>query len=175
MDTRLHTKRLTLLRPVPEDLEDIFRILSDRRNIPADWPDAVCWREEAEGLFQRWDRQWEEYDAGCYTVRLRGRDRTIGFAGIAHIRWAGRAVLQLHCLLDHRARGRGYGREAATAVVEQANEYFELPPVLARVRPEEAAAVHVLRTLGFERNPEQGGEGTGSYEDRYVLNWDRQL
>jgi [ribosomal protein S5]-alanine N-acetyltransferase len=175
MDTTLHTKRLSLVRPVPEDLEDMLRILSDRRSTPGGSPDALNWREEAEGLFQRWDQQWEQHDAGWYTVRLRGRDRTIGFAGVTQILWDGRPVLQLHCLLDHRARGQGYGREAAAAVVGQANEYFELPPVLARVRPQDAAAARLVQALGFKLDPEQGAEEEEGYEDGYVLNWDRQL
>jgi [ribosomal protein S5]-alanine N-acetyltransferase len=175
MDPTLHTKRLTLLRPVPEDLDDMLRILSDRRSTPAGSAEALTWREEAEGVFQRWDRHWEQHAAGRYTVRLRGRDRVIGFAGVGRILWDGRPVLQLTCLLEHRARGRGYGREAAAAVVGQANEYFELPPILARVRPQDQAAVRLVLALGFALDPEQGAERAGGYEDGYVLNWDRQL
>jgi RimJ/RimL family protein N-acetyltransferase len=160
---------------VPEDLDDIFRILSDRRSTPAGSPDAVNWREEAEGLFQRWDRQWEQHEAGWYVLRLRGGDRVIGFAGISQILWDGRPVLQLHCLLEQRARGQGYGREAASAVVAQANEYFELPPILARGRPQDAAAVRLALALGFKLDPEQGSEEGEGYQDGYVLNWSRQL
>ncbi|MFD1214333.1 GNAT family N-acetyltransferase [Arthrobacter sp. GCM10027362] len=175
MDTILRTKRLTLLRPGPENLEDMLRILSDRRSTPAGSPLALSWREEAEGLFQRWDRHWQQHEAGCYTVRLRGKDRTVGFAGVTRILWDGRPVLQLHCLLEHRMRGQGYGREAAAAVVAQANEYFELPPILARVRPQDQAAVRLVLRLGFALDPHQGADDAGGYADGYVLNWDRQL
>jgi RimJ/RimL family protein N-acetyltransferase len=172
MDSTLRTKRLALLRPAPADLDDVLRLLSDPRNLPAGAPEALAWREEAEGLLQRWDRHWEQHAAGCYIVRLRGRDRTAGLAGVSRIRWHGRPVLQLCCLLDHRARGQGYGREAAAVVVAQANEYFELPPLLARVRPREAAALRMVQALGFTAVPETGADG---YEDSYVLNWERRL
>jgi len=85
MDPTLHTKRLALLRPVPEDLDDMLRIFSDRRSTPAGAAEALTWREEAEGVFQRWDRHWEQHAAGRYTVRLRGGDRVIGFAGVDRI------------------------------------------------------------------------------------------
>ncbi|NKX52914.1 GNAT family N-acetyltransferase, partial [Arthrobacter deserti] len=173
--TALHTRRLALLRPAPEDVDDMLRILSDRRSTPAGSPDALNWREEAEGLSQRWDRQWEQAGAGWSTVRPRDRDRTIGFAGSGRILWDGRPVLQLLCRLEHRVRGQGYGREAAAAVVCQANEFFELPPMLALVRPQDRAAVRLVLALGFARDPEQGADGAEGYEDGYVLNWDRQL
>jgi [ribosomal protein S5]-alanine N-acetyltransferase len=172
MDRTLLTKRLTLLRPAPADLDDVLRLLSNPRNLPAGAPEALNWREEAEGLFQRWDRHWDQHEAGCYIVRLRGRDRTAGLAGVTRTSFGGRPVLQLCCLLDHRARSQGYGREAAAAVVAEANEYFELPPLLARIRPREAAAARLVQGLGFRPGPEPDADG---YEDLYVLNWNRRL
>ncbi|EMY34748.1 acetyltransferase [Arthrobacter crystallopoietes BAB-32] len=175
LETTLQTARLLLNRPRAEDADTVFRILSDRRTTRHNPSDALNWREEAEGLFQRWEEQWDRHGVGYFAVRLPDRAEPIGFAGVKHVLFDGRPVLNLYCRLDYRFWGRGYGTEAVRAVVAHANELLELPPVIARVRPGNAASARIVRAAGFEPAPELGLEGPDGYEDIYVLNWSRNL
>jgi [ribosomal protein S5]-alanine N-acetyltransferase len=175
VETTLQTARLNLNRPRGEDVDTMFRILSDRRTTRQNPGDALNWREEAEGLFQHWEEQWDRHGIGYFAVRLPDRPEPIGFAGVKHVLFDGRPALSLDCRLDHRFRGYGYGTEAVRAVVSHANELFELPPLLARVRPGDTASARIVRAAGLEPAPGPGPEGDDGYEDAYVLNWSRNL
>jgi RimJ/RimL family protein N-acetyltransferase len=175
VETTLQTERLILNRPRGEDIDTMLRILSDRRTTRHNPGDALNWREEAEGLFQHWDEQWDRHGIGYFAVRLPDRAEPIGFAGAKHVLFDGRPVLSLYCRLDHRFWNHGYGTEAVRAVVAHANELFELPPLLARVRPGNTAFARIVRAAGFEPAPSLGSQGEDGYEDAYVLNWSRNL
>jgi RimJ/RimL family protein N-acetyltransferase len=171
----LETARLLLNQPTPEDISAMFRILSDRRTTRFNPSDALIWNEEAEGLFQRWERQWEDHGVGYFAVRLPGREDPIGFAGVKHVALSGRPVLNLYYRFDPAVWHHGYGREAVAAVVAHANEFLELPPILALVHPANTASLRIVTSLGFERNEAAAVSGADGYQDAYVLNWDRQL
>lgn len=175
METMLETARLLLNQPTPEDIDAMFRILSDRRTTRFNPSDALNWNEEADGLFQRWQAQWENHGVGYFAVRLPGRQDPIGFAGVKHVALSGRPVLSLYYRLDSAMWHRGYGREAAAAVVVHANEFFELPPILALIHPDNTASVRIAASLGFTLAPQASISGDDGYQDAYVLNWDRQL
>jgi [ribosomal protein S5]-alanine N-acetyltransferase len=175
METMLETARLLLNQPTPGDIDAMFRILSDRRTTRFNPSDALQWNEEADGLFQRWEAQWENHGVGYFAVRLPGREEPIGFAGVKHVSLSGRPVLNLYFRFDPAVWHRGYGREAVGAVVAHVNEFLELPPVLALVHPDNTASIRIVTSLGFERNAAAAISGPDGYQDAYVLNWDRQL
>ena len=84
-------------------------------------------------------------------------------------------MLNLYFRFDPAVWHRGYGREAVSAVVVHANEFLELPPVLALVHPHNTASIRIVTSLGFERNAAAAISGPDGHQDAYVLNWDRQL
>jgi [ribosomal protein S5]-alanine N-acetyltransferase len=175
METTLQTERLILNRPRGEDVDAMFRILSDRRTTRHNPGDALGWREEAEGLFAHWEDQWDRHGVGYFSVRLPERTDPIGFAGVKHVLLDDRPVLNLYYLLEHRSWGKGYGTEAVRAVVAHVNELLELPPIMARVKPRNVASAKIVADLGFIRAPGLDLSVDDEHEDVYVLNWDRQL
>jgi ribosomal-protein-alanine N-acetyltransferase len=175
METTLQTERLILNRPRGEDVDAMFRILSDRRTTRHNTGDALGWREEAEGLFAHWEDQWDRHGVGYFAVRLPERTDAIGFAGVKHVLLDDRPVLDLHYRLEHRSWGKGYGTEAVRAVVVHVNELLELPPIMARVKPRNVASAKIVTGLGFTRAPGLDLSADDEHEDVYVLNWDKEL
>ena len=74
----------------------------------------------------------------------------IGDAGVGLIEGIG-PEYELGYTLGTRWWGRGYATEAARAVREYALGELGLPEVLALVRPDNAASIHVLEKIGMER------------------------
>ena len=72
----------------------------------------------------------------------------IGDAGVGLI--DGVAEFELGYALGRRWWGRGYATEAALAVRDHALGELALPEVLALVRPDNAASIHVVEKIGME-------------------------
>ncbi|WP_188193303.1 GNAT family N-acetyltransferase [Nonomuraea sp. SYSU D8015] len=147
----LLTARLSLRRPVPDDIDAIFAIHSDPAACLHNPSDALSKREEAMELFQRWDDHWRRFGYGYWVVRRRDPGRTLGFCGTKVVDLNGMSVLNLFYRFEVSSWGQGVASEAATAVVEWVTERVPDLPVIARVRPANTASQRVAVRAGLVR------------------------
>lgn len=94
----LLTGRLSLRRPVPDDIGAIHAIHSDERACARNPGDLLASRAEAEQLYARWDEHWQRHAFGYWVVRHRGADERVRPANVASAHVALRAGL---CRAEH--------------------------------------------------------------------------
>jgi RimJ/RimL family protein N-acetyltransferase len=146
----LETKRL-ILRPFRlEDWKDIHEYYSD--------PECTKYTTRRPlNEIESWQKlaalagHWQLRKYGSYALEERDLKRVIGIAGLDYpndwpepeIQWA----------LARKFWGKGYAKEAATAVKEMAKKYLpDLSPI-SLIHPENQNSINLARSLGayFER------------------------
>jgi len=170
-DQELLTDRLSLRRPVPADIDAVYRIHHDPRACAHNPADLLATRAEAEIRFRRWDQHWQRYGFGYWVVRPRDEERGLGFCGLKVMRLAEREVLNLFYRLDPAAWGAGVATEAATAVVDWATGNRPDHPVIARVRPDNVASAKVATRAGLRRAEHLDTDGDDGLDWIFTKNW----
>jgi ribosomal-protein-alanine N-acetyltransferase len=171
---QLLTVRLSLRRPIPGDVESIYRIHRDPRACAHNPSDMLATRAEAEDLYRRWDKHWNSNGFGYWSIRWRDGsqpDPILGFCGLKVMRLNNRDVLNLFYRLDPAAWGDGVATEAASAVVAWAVAHLSDRPVIARVRPDNVASARVATRAGLRRAEDLDTPGEDGVDGIYTLNW----
>ncbi|MFU8853225.1 GNAT family N-acetyltransferase [Micromonospora sp. SL1-18] len=145
----LMTSRLSLRRPTPADIDLIHAVHRDPRTCAHNPADMLDTRADAEDLYRRWDDHWQRWGFGYWVIHS-GRSG-LGFCGMKLMRLKDQDVLNLFYRLDPVAWGEGVATEAAMAVVGWASAHRPDHPVIARVRPENAASQRVAVKAGLHR------------------------
>jgi [ribosomal protein S5]-alanine N-acetyltransferase len=164
----LRTERLSLRRPTASDVDAILAIHSDPRACLHNPSDALATREEAAGLFGRWDEHWRSHGFGYWVVRRRGQDRVLGFCGIKFRQLRGQRVVNLFYRFDPAAWGDGVAKESAAAVVAWARRHLPGFPLIATVGPENVASQRVAVHAGLVRAEHLDGPGYDGFDWVYA-------
>ncbi|BCL16391.1 GNAT family acetyltransferase [Micromonospora sagamiensis] len=168
----LRTPRLSLRRPNDADIDTIYRIHSDPRAYAHNPADALATRAEAEERYQRWNEHWNQHGFGYWTVHSQMRThQPLGFCGIKLMQLHGRTILNLFYRLDPLAWGNGVATEAATTVVSWATAHLPDYPIIARVRPDNAASLKVAARAGLRRAPQLDTDGEDGLDWIFTLSW----
>jgi [ribosomal protein S5]-alanine N-acetyltransferase len=170
----LVTLRLSLRRPTQADIDAVHRIHSDPRACAHNPADALVHRADAEDLYRRWDRHWQQHGFGYWAIHNRTDPRpdgALGFCGIKVMQLHARRVLNLFYRLDPAAWGAGLATEAATAVVNWASTRLPDQPLIARVRPANTASLKVAARAGLRRAPHLDTTGADGLDWIFVSNW----
>lgn len=112
------TQRLSLRRPTPADLSDVFRVHGDpatQRFNPAG-PDRDL--TASRRRLDEWVAHWAEHGFGYWTVCSLSGSQVLGFGGVRLEEWAGQPVLNLYYRLAPAAWGRGLATELAWAALD---------------------------------------------------------
>ena len=136
--TELKTDRLLLRRARPDDAEQLHVIFADPRAMEF-WselphPSLDRTREWLDGMLQAGP------DSDDFIVELDGR--VIGKAGA----WK---LPEIGYILHPDAWGKGFAREAMTAVIDHIFAAHALETLTADVDPGNAGSIRLLRRLGF--------------------------
>lgn len=169
MTEALRTRRLVLRRPVPADVDTIYRVHHDPEACAHNPADLLADRGEAEALYQRWDEHWERHGFGYWVVHR--DDEPVGFCGVKVVVFHGREVLNLFYRLDPAVWGDGIATEAAAAVAGWAAVHQNQRPLIARVRPANVASHAVARRVGLHRAERLDAEGEDGLDNLYVSRW----
>lgn len=141
----LSTPRLRLRPHGPEDVTFMIELNSDPEVVryTCDGPvDA----EQAAMIVASLDRQYREEKIGRFIVLEMEGGRKIGWCGLKRME-SGEIDLGYRFL---RSRwGRGYATEAAAACLEYGFKTLGFRRIEARVAPENAASLNVVRKLGM--------------------------
>jgi RimJ/RimL family protein N-acetyltransferase len=169
----LKTARLWLRRPVEADIEVILAVHSDPEACAHNPSDALTRPEEAEELYRRWDKQWEQHGYGYWVVRRQDCAERVGFCGVKPMELHGERVLNLFYRFAPGAWGQGFAGEAATAVTTWASHYVPELPLIARVRPANVASQRVAVRAGLHRARHLDTEGYDGFDWIYVARPER--
>lgn len=82
-DEHLLTARLSLRRPTHADIDEIFRIHSDRQACAHNPSDMLATRNDAEDLYRRRDEHWNRHGFGYWVIRRRDGHQREEIAGSA--------------------------------------------------------------------------------------------
>jgi RimJ/RimL family protein N-acetyltransferase len=157
----IETERL-LIRPLrlddSRDLHELYsdaeamRFLADAASIPRTLAESQAWVQSKIDLFEREDGM------SLWALAERESGRVIGDAGLQWETVAGGRELDLGCRIVRRLHCRGYATEASAAILRAAYG-AGFTRVTAQTATDNAAALDVLRRVGFRIDGEAEWEG----------------
>jgi RimJ/RimL family protein N-acetyltransferase len=146
--SRFETSRLVLVRPAPEDVQEIFdRYASDPEVTRyLGWPrhTAVA---DTKAFLDFSAQQWERWPAGPYLIRDRGDARLLGGTGLD---FDTTDEATTGYVLAKDSWGYGYATEALQAMIDVARR-VGVVRLAALCHPQHRASWHVLEKCGFAR------------------------
>jgi len=154
------TERLTLARPVPGDLDEVFAIHHD----PRVWTHFPSLRHldtaPTLAMMRAWDASWTDAGLGSFVARLRDGGEMVGNGGCS-VRGFGTdgAVWNVGYRIAADHHGQGYATELAQAGIECARRIAPERPLVAYLVEHNTASAHVAEKLGLElvhRAPDAG-------------------
>jgi RimJ/RimL family protein N-acetyltransferase len=165
------TAWLSLRRPTPADIDAIYSIHRDQRACAHNPADMLATRADAEDLYRRWDEHWQCHGFGYWAIRPRHAREPLGFCGIKFMHFKDHEILNLFYRLDPSAWGNGIATEAAIAVVDWAGAHVPDHPLIARVRPENAASLRVATRTGLHRAEHLDCPGEDGLDWIFASSW----
>ena len=139
---RLMTERLEIRRFRQADKEQYAKIMTN--------PAVYKYLGSGKGLDEAGARKlltFFSFSLGVFAVVERNSGNLIGHCGIRPIE-DGR--IELLYAYDPSAWGKGYGTEAAVAVLEYGRENFEIDELIAMAYAENPASIGIIEKLGFK-------------------------
>jgi RimJ/RimL family protein N-acetyltransferase len=158
----LETDRL-LIRPFRlDDLDAYAKIVADPHvmRLLTGKPQTF---DEAKQYIEECMASEDENGFSRYAVRLKVADELIGFCGYKIID----GEIDFGWRYAKRHWNRGYGTEAALAVMKYGFEVLRPPQLVAVALPENTASIRIMQKLGMERN--DFGSWTRIQTIRYTL------
>jgi len=156
------TERLSIRKIGLQDAAFMLAMLTDRGFLAHIGDRGVRTLEEAEDYIRnRVLSSYQEHGFGMYIVALKGSGEPIGTVGF--VRREGLSAPDIGFAFLEPYTGRGYGQEAARALIDWGRETLNIGPLLAITAPQNVASAALLRTLGFRETgrvllPAHGGE-----------------
>jgi len=144
----LVTERLELRAFEPSDLEALHAVNGNPE--VTRYMKAYLTIEHTRRTLDIHVREARAGNPAFWAVIERASGELIGDAGVGLIDGVG-PEYELGYALGTRWWGRGYATEAATVVRDYALGELALPELLALVRPDNAASIHVVEKIGMER------------------------
>lgn len=141
----VETTRLYLRMFTPDDLDDLYGILSD--------PDVMRYvaqgkpvsREETESALHSVIRHWERHSFGRWAVIDKASRKFIGYGGL-------RMLIDTPEVVYHLAKaywGRGVATEMAQASLRYGFNEHGFDRIVAIAKPENKASIHVMEKIGM--------------------------
>jgi [ribosomal protein S5]-alanine N-acetyltransferase len=145
------TERLRLRQVTAADVPALVAISTDprtNRHRPGGAPDQAT----SERLIREFIADGERDGIGYWTVER--AEEVIGIAGVRAATVQGHECWNLYYRFSPSSWGQGLAAEAARQAVAVARAQEPSRPVVARTRPDNAAAARLARAVGLTRRPE---------------------
>jgi ribosomal-protein-alanine N-acetyltransferase len=152
----LENKRLILRRLLPNDLDRLFALYSDKE-IRRYFPEGTLTHEETkEELEWFLDGHPEHPELGLWATIHKETDQFIGRCGLLPWTIEGRAEVEVAYLLAKEYWGQGLATEAALAIADYGFEQLGLSRLICLIDPKNQASQKVAGRIGmrFEKEIE---------------------
>ena len=166
---KLETERLMLRRLTADDVAPFVRFMTDEKAVQyMPFPPEQKTPEGAEGMMQ-WVMGAYDSDDAVFVMAITEKDKGdyIGSTGASPV--AESDAIEFFYTLLPAYWGKGYGTEAAAALVAYLSETVKAPRLMANVFTENIASVRVLEKLGFQRASEGEKDENGLTPAVYTL------
>jgi len=141
------TPRLLLVRPRPDDLDDLARMHRDPQVMAT--LGGVRSAEETAPYLQRLLAHWEQHGFGWWVVRDADSGRFAGRGGLRHVTIGGREEVEVGYGLMAEFWGRGLATELARESVRVGFTELRRPDLVSFTLPTNRASQRVMEKAGF--------------------------
>lgn len=157
MSDQLHTARLLLRPPVPEDLEALHRLQSDPRMMRYISDGHVYSRNESEVWLRYHIDLRRERGFGLWCAELRETGDLIGWVDLALPDWfpAMLPTPEVGWFIDRRYWGRGLAGEGGAAALGEGFERHRFPRIIAICDVRNRASSRVMEKIGMTWSEER--------------------
>jgi RimJ/RimL family protein N-acetyltransferase len=144
----LETERLVLRHFEDADAPFVLRLLNEPAFLRFIGDRGVRTVDDAQAYIARGPQDsYRRLGFGIFLVELKPADHPIGMCGVMQKPWL--ASPDIAYAFVPEAGGKGYGIEAARAVLDFARTELKLGRLLAVVTPDNAPSIRLLEKLGF--------------------------
>jgi len=136
------TERLEIRRFRQRDKEEYVKIITN--------PDVYKYLGDGKGIDRDSAQKmvtFYSFSLGIFAVVEKASGRLIGHCGIRPIP---DCRIELLYAYDPNAWGKGYGTEAAKAVLDYGRENLEIDELIGVAYPENPSSIGIMRKLGFK-------------------------
>jgi ribosomal-protein-alanine N-acetyltransferase len=149
---RLECDRLLLLRPQPEDLDELAALLADEE--VGAWLGGAADREGAQAALGRDIGHWNAHRFGLWVMRDRGSGAYVGRGGLIHTIVGGTGAVEVGWSVVRERWGEGLATEMARTALTVARDELELEEVVSIALPDNVASRRVMEKIGlrYERD-----------------------
>lgn len=149
----LETQRLIVRETVPEDANDLYEIYEDGNGCYLD-PLPESMEEEQKILSFYFQNIYGFYGYGMWSVVEKESGAVIGRAGVENGEIEEKGILELGYVIGRAWQGKGYGFEAAEAVLRYAKEKMGEEEVYLKIDRDNLPSIRLAEKLGFEKMKE---------------------
>ena len=156
------TSRLVLRQPRQMDEDTIFRLYSDTEIVRYIMP-PVSTPAEAYEILQAYINDFYSRKRIFWTIALKENNVSIGTC--CYEEFASPGIGEIGYDLLPAYQGKGYMREALTAIIQYGFSILQLDEIEAFVSPGNQRSMHLLQKLGFQL------AGRRADDDHYLLTY----
>ena len=160
----IETERLLLRKPMLDDAEGAYEIISDPEVMRFIGQGRTGDRRVARGAVARWIERWDVNGFGHFAVLRKSDERFVGRVGLlvwdaatwqtSDLQAAAQPVVELGWALGRAYWGNGYATEAALAARAWAAAEHGLRALISIINRENVRSIHVAERLGAVRETE---------------------
>lgn len=106
-------------------------------------------------LVKRFQDHFKKYGYGLFAVEIKESGEFAGFVGLHNVEFEApfTPAVEIAWRLDYEYWGKGYGSEAAKAVLNYAFKTLKLKEVVAFTVHDNTRTIHVMEKIGMKRDP----------------------
>jgi RimJ/RimL family protein N-acetyltransferase len=150
--THIETDRLVLREWKEDDKKPFARINGDPM-IMEFFPRRLT-EDDSDRLVDRFQQHFEKHGFGFYAAELKKTGEFMGFAGLQNVEMdvPFKGAVEIAWRLDYEYWGKGYGTEAAEAVLDHAFTKLKLKEIVAYAVYDNSRALKLMEKLGMTRD-----------------------
>ena len=151
--TIAETERLILRESKPEDFEILYEIYQEAGM--ADYMEGMEGEKEAERqmFYSYICHMYPFYNYGLWSIVEKASGRVIGRAGLENGMYRGQPVIELGYMIGSGFQNKGYGLEAAQAVVSYGFEAVGAKQIYSFINDKNHRSLQLIVKAGFRERP----------------------
>ena len=149
----LHTERLTLRRPLENDLEQFHNLHQDE-DIKKYLCDSPC-METSKRFLDKAIAEYDKNDYGLFLICEKGEGQVLGYCKIKPSTIESSGVFEISYGILSKYRRKGYATETISKVLSWAFEETNAKRILAQVKSGNTGSLMTLKKLDFKQGDDR--------------------